>query len=209
MKLAPASPHRLRPRHRRPLISRGPLAYDAVCGARIMRSVAISLLATLVTGLQAAAEAAQFDDPRWSFATDEEIAHLMFAIPNTDIIDFHASCKLGSGQARVRVSFELPEEAGKTIKFKFLKGSTVLEFDADVPKEPDGIETYDPSMTIPIGSEVFVLLGRGESIDIAAGGDTGSIPLEGAAPHVASFIKACSTKTSRPACGAGRGTCEG
>jgi hypothetical protein len=174
-----------------------------------VRKITPVLFVSLLAGSHAFAEPAQFPDARWDFRTIEGGARLLLAIPDTDIIDFEASCALGSGIATVWIAFALPDEAGKTIKFYFRKGSKVVEADADIPKEADGIEGFDPTMTVPISSELFVMLRRESSVDIEAGGKTGQIPLAGSARHVAAFVQACWPKVSRQPCEAGRGSCLG
>ncbi len=82
---------------------------------------------------------------------------------------------------------------GTSVTFKLTAGSASLDLTGDaIANETDG--TVSIEVSSPPNPRVFALLKAGPSLTIEVPGAKETIPLAGAAPHVAAFEKLCFAK---------------
>ena len=143
-----------------------------------------------VAALLAAPAAAQ--DPRtWIFDDNPEAPALEFGTPESDDIVIAFSCEPDAKRMSIVESVAAAKlNPGTSVTFRLAAGSATLDLTGDaVANETDGTVSIEVS-SAP-NPRVFALLKAGPSLTIEVPGAKETIPLAGAAPHVAAFEKLC------------------
>jgi hypothetical protein len=143
-----------------------------------------------VAALLAAPAAAQ--DPRtWIFDDNPEAPALEFGTPESDDMVIAFSCEPDAKRMSIVESVASAKlNPGMSVTFRLAAGSATLDLTGDaVANETDGTVSIEVS-SAP-NPRVFALLKAGPSLTIEVPGAKETIPLTGAAPHVAAFEKLC------------------
>ncbi len=143
-----------------------------------------------VAALLAAPAAAQ--DPRtWIFDDNPEAPALEFGTPESDDMVIAFSCEPDAKRMSIVESVASAKlNPGMSVTFRLAAGSATLDLTGDaVANETDGTVSIEVS-SAP-NPRVFALLKAGPSLTIEVPGAKETIPLAGAAPHVAAFEKLC------------------
>ena len=151
-----------------------------------MRRVWIACVAALL-----AAPAAAQDPRTWVFDDNPEAPALGFGAPESDDILIAFSCEPDAKRMSIVESLASKKlNPGTSVTFKLTAGSASLDLTGDaIANETDG--TVSIEVSSPPNPRVFALLKAGPSLTIEVPGAKETIPLAGAAPHVAAFEKLC------------------
>ena len=152
-----------------------------------MRRSWIACVAALLAG------AASAQDPRtWIFDDNPEAPSLEFGAPEADDIAIAFFCEPNAKRMSIVESAASKKlNPGTSVTFKLTAGSASLDLTGDaVANETDG--TVSIEINSAPNPRVFALLKAGPSLTIEVPGAKETIPLSGAAPHVAAFEKLCS-----------------
>ena len=154
-----------------------------------MRRVWIACVAALL-----AAPAAAQDPRTWVFDDNPEAPALEFGAPESDDILIAFSCEPDAKRMSIVESVAAAKlNPGTSVTFRLAAGSATLDLTGDaVANETDGTVSIEVS-SAP-NPRVFALLKAGPSLTIEVPGAKETIPLAGAAPHVAAFEKLCQGK---------------
>ena len=140
-----------------------------------------------VLGSPAAAEQAR----TWILDDNPEAPSLGFGAPDSDDLVIAISCEPAAKRMTVVESIAAPKlTPGGTASFKLTAGTQSLDLSGDATaNESDGavsIEVHGAP-----NPRLFALLKAGHSLTIEVAGARETVPLTGAAPHVAVLEKLC------------------
>ncbi len=151
-----------------------------------MHRFAIGCVLALVATPLAAEQARE-----WVFDDNPEMPILQYGAPESDDILFAVTCEPKAKKMTVVESVVSKKMSpGGTATFKLSAGTSNLDLTGDaVTSESDG------GVSIEVNGapnpRVFALLKAGPSLTIDVPGGKETIPLAGAAPHVANLEKLC------------------
>src|SRR2546421_3751647 len=148
----------------------------------------------LLTGLVALALAgpASAQDPRiWTFDDNPEAPALEFSAPESDDVVIAFSCEPAAKRMSIVESVASKKlNPGTSVNFKLSAGTASLDLTGDaIANETDG--TVSIEVNGAPNPRLFALLKVGPSLTIEVPGAKETIPLSGAAPHVAAFERLC------------------
>jgi len=138
---------------------------------------------------------ASAQDPRaWVFDDNPEAPSLEFGAPESDDIAIAFFCEPNAKRMSIVESVASKKlNPGASVTLKLTAGSASVDLTGDtVANETDGMVSTE--VNGPPNPRVFALLKAGPSLTIEVPGAKETIPLSGAAPHVAAFEKLCSGK---------------
>ena len=141
--------------------------------------------------LALAAPAFAQDSRVWNFDDNPEAPVLGFGDPDSDDTVIAFSCEPKAKEMTIVgsvASTKLNPGAGVPLKLSAGATSVALTGNA-IASETDG--TVNVEVTSPPNPRVFALLKAGPSLTIEVPGATETVPLSGAAPHVAAFEQLC------------------
>jgi hypothetical protein len=151
-----------------------------------MRRLWIACVAVLLAGPASA------QDPRtWIFDDNPEAPALEFGAPESDDIVIAISCEPAAKRMSIVESIASQKlNPGTSVTFKLTAGAVSLDLTGDaIANETDG--TVSIEVNVAPNPRVFALLKEGPLLTIEVPGAKETIPLAGAAPHVAAFEKLC------------------
>jgi hypothetical protein len=154
-----------------------------------MRRLWIACLTALLAGPVSA------QDPRtWIFDDNPEAPALEFGAPESDDIVLAFSCEPAAKRMSIVESLVSKKlNPGMSVAFRLTAGSASLDLTGDtIANETDG--TVSIEVNSPPNPRVFALLKAGPSLTIELPGAKETIPLAGAAPHIAAFERLCLAK---------------
>jgi hypothetical protein len=127
----------------------------------------------------------------WNFDDNPEAPALGFGAPDSDDVVIGFSCEPSAKQMTTAASVGSTRLVpGPSVSLKLSAGTTSLELIGNaIANETDG--TVSMEVTGAPNPRLFALLRAGPSLTIEVPGATETIPLGGAAPHVATFEKLC------------------
>ena len=140
----------------------------------------------------ALATPASAQDPRtWIFDDNPEAPALEFGAPESDDIVIAFSCEPAAKRMSIVESVASKKlNPGTSVTFKLSAGAASLDLTGDaIANETDGTVSIEVNGTP--NPRAFALLKAGPSLAIEVPGARETIPLSGAAPHVAAFEKLC------------------
>jgi hypothetical protein len=148
-------------------------------------------LPTIALLLAFAAPAAAQDARVWNFDDNPEAPSLGFGAPDSDDVVIAFSCEPSAGQMTILEAVASTKlTPGVSVPLKLSAGSVSLALTGDaIASETDG--TVNIEVTGPPNPRVFALLKAGPTLTIEVPGAKETIPLAGAAPHVAAFERMC------------------
>lgn len=135
---------------------------------------------------------ASAQDPRtWIFDDNPEAPALEFGAPESDDIVIAFSCEPDARRMSIVESVASKKlNPGTSVTFKLTAGTTSLDLTGDaIANETDG--TVSIEVNSAPNPRVFALLKAGPSLIIEVPGAKETIPLAGAAPHIAAFERLC------------------
>ena len=130
----------------------------------------------------------------WILDDNPEAPSLGFGAPDSDDLVIAISCEPAAKRMTVVESIPAPKlNPGGTASFKLSAGTQSLDLSGDATaNESDGAVSIEVNGAP--NPRVFALLKAGPSLTIEVPGAKETIPLAGAAPHVAAFEKLCLAK---------------
>jgi hypothetical protein len=144
-----------------------------------------------ILALSLVAPAAAQDARIWVFDDNPEAPSLEFGAPETDDILIAFACE--PADKRMLIVESVPSKTlqpGGKATFKLTAGTLSLDLTGDaVANETDG--TVNIEVTGAPNPRVFALLKAGPALTIEVAGAKETVPLSGAASHVAAFEKLC------------------
>jgi hypothetical protein len=152
-----------------------------------MRQMAAICLLALILGAPARAQ----DARTWIFNFDSDTAVLQFGTPESDDAVLVIACEPGKKSMHINEFIGADGLVpGRTAHLKLTNGVTSLDYAGQtVANEMDG--TVNIEVTVAPDPKLIALLKTGTALTVDIAGKRTSIPLTGAAPHVAEFEKAC------------------
>lgn len=149
------------------------------------------LLIGCVVALSLAGPAAAQDPRTWIFDDNPEAPALEFGAPESDDIVIAFSCEpIAKRMSIVESVVSKKLNPGASVTFRLTAGTTSLDLTGDaIANETDG--TVSIEVNSAPNPRVFALLKAGPSLIIEVPGAKETIPLAGAAPHIAAFEKLC------------------
>ena len=146
-----------------------------------------SILAALLLAAPAAAQ----DSRVWNFDDNPEAPSLEFGPPESDDAVIAFSCEPSAKRMSIAGSVGSTRlNPGAPVTLKLSAGTTSLDLTgAAIANESDG--TVSVEVSSAPDRRVFALLKAGPSLTIEVPGAKETVPLSGAAPHVAAFEKLC------------------
>ena len=145
----------------------------------------------ILVALALAPPALAQDSRVWNFDDNPEAPALGFGAPDSDDTVIAFSCEPKAKEMTIVgsvASTKLNPGAGVPLKLSAGATSVALTGNA-IASETDG--TVNIEVTSAPNPRVFALLKAGPSLTVEVPGATETIPLTGAAPHVAAFEKLC------------------
>ena len=151
-----------------------------------MRLAAICSLALLL-GAPAGAQ----ETRTWMFNFDSDTAVLQYGSPQSDDAVLVITCEPAKHTMHINEFIGSESlEPGRTAHLKLISGTVTLDYAGQtVTNEMDG--TVNIEVTAPTDPKLIALLKTGTTLTVDVAGKQTTIPLKGAAPHVAEFEKAC------------------
>ena len=148
-------------------------------------------LSTIALVLALAAPAAAQDARVWNFDDNPEGPTLGFGAPDSDDAVIAFSCEPGARRMTIVEAVASTKlNPGPSAPLKLSAGSVSLDLTGDaIASETDG--TVNIEVSGPPNPRVFALLRAGPTLTIEVPGAKETIPLAGAAPHVAAFERMC------------------
>jgi hypothetical protein len=148
-------------------------------------------LATITLVLALAAPAAAQDSRVWIFDDNPEAPTLGFGAPDSDDVVIAFSCEPSARRMTIVEAVASTKlTPGAAVPLKLSAGSVSLALTGDaIASETDG--TVNIEVSGPPNLRVFALLKAGPTLTIEVPGAKETIPLSGAAPHVAAFERMC------------------
>jgi hypothetical protein len=145
----------------------------------------------LALALALVTPAAAQDSRVWNFDDNPEGPALEFGAPDSDDALIAFSCEPAAKRMSIVGSVGATRlTPGASVTLKLSAGTTSLDLTgAAIANETDG--TVNVEVTSAPDRRVFALLKAGPSLTIEVPGAKETIPLGGAAPHVAAFEKLC------------------
>jgi hypothetical protein len=127
----------------------------------------------------------------WNFDDNPEAPALGFGIPDSDDMVIAFSCEPGAKRMTIVESIASTKLIpGAGVPLKLSAGTTSVDLTGNaIANETDG--TVNIEVTGAPNPRVFALLKAGPSLTIEVPGAKETIPLSGAAPHVAAFERMC------------------
>ena len=131
------------------------------------------------------------DQRVWNFDDNPEAPALEFGAPDSDDVVIAFTCEPSAKRMSIVESVASTKiNPGTSVTFKLTAGTTSLDLTGDaIASETDG--TVNIEVNGAPNPRVFALLKAGPSLTIEMPGAKETIPLAGAAPHVAAFEKLC------------------
>ena len=144
-----------------------------------------------VVALSLAGPASAQDPRTWTFDDNPEAPALEFGAPESDDIVIAFSCEPSAERLSIVESVASKKlNPGASVSFRLTAGTTSVDFTGDaIANETDG--TVSIEFNSAPDRRVFALLKAGPSLTIEVPGAKETIPLAGAAPHVAAFERLC------------------
>ena len=151
----------------------------------------LSRLPTVALVLALAAPAAAQDSRVWNFDDNPEAPALGFGAPDSDDVVIAFSCEPSARRMTILEAIASTKlNPGVGVPLKLSAGSVSLDLTGDaIASETDGSVNIEVSG--PPNPRVFALLRSGPTLTIEVPGAKETIPLSGAAPHVAAFERMC------------------
>jgi len=148
-------------------------------------------LSTLALIIALAAPAAAQDTRVWNFDDNPEAPALGFGAPDSDDVVIAFSCEPSARRMTIVEAIASTKlNPGVSVPLKLSAGSVSLDLTGDaIASETDG--TVSVEVTGPPNPRVFALLRAGPTLTIEVPGGKETIPLSGAASHVAAFERMC------------------
>jgi hypothetical protein len=148
-------------------------------------------LLLIVVALALTAPAAAQDSRVWNFDDNPEAPALEFGPPGSDDTLIAFSCDPAARRMSIVGSVAASKlNPGVAVALKLTAGSASLELTGDaIASETDG--TVSIEVSGPPNPRVFALLKAGPALTIEVPGASETIPLAGAASHVAAFERMC------------------
>ena len=131
------------------------------------------------------------DQRVWNFDDNPEAPALEFGAPDSDDVVIAFTCEPAAKRMSIVESVASTKiNPGTSITFKLTAGAASLDLTGDaIASETDG--TVNIEVNGAPNPRVFALLKAGPSLTIEVPGAKETIPLAGAAPHIAAFEKLC------------------
>ena len=152
-----------------------------------MRRLSLVCTLALCLTLPARAEPARV----WNFDDNPEAPSLGYGLPDSDDVMIVFSCEPDAKRMTIVESVEAKNlNPGGTATFRLTAGSQSLDLTGDaLANESDG--TVSIEVNGAPNPRVFALLKAGPTLTIEVAGTKATVPLAGAAPHIAAFEKLC------------------
>jgi hypothetical protein len=127
----------------------------------------------------------------WNFDDNPEAPSLGYGLPETDDMLIAFSCEPDAKRMTIVESVEAKKlNPGGSATFRLTAGGQSLELTGDaVANESDG--TVSIEVNGAPNPRLFALLKAGPALTIEVSGTKETVPLAGAAPHIATFEKLC------------------
>jgi hypothetical protein len=152
-----------------------------------MRRMAVICSLALALAAPAGAQEAR----TWIFNLDSDTAVLQYGTPESDDAILVITCE--PGKRSMHINEFIGSESlvpGRTARLKLVSGAASVDYAGQtVTNEMDG--NVNIEVTAPTDPKLIALLKTGTALTIDIAGKQTTIPLKGAAPHVAEFEKAC------------------
>jgi hypothetical protein len=131
------------------------------------------------------------DQRVWNFDDNPEAPALEFGAPDSDDVVIAFTCEPSAKRMSIVESVASTKiNPGTSVTFKLTAGTASLDLTGDaIASETDG--TVNIEVNGAPNPRVFALLKAGPSLTIEVPGAKETIPLAGAAPHIAAFEKLC------------------
>jgi hypothetical protein len=144
-----------------------------------------------VIALALATPAFAQDQRVWNFDDNPEAPALEFGAPDSDDVVIAFTCEPAARRMSIVESVASTKiNPGTSVTFKLTVGAASLDLTGDaIASETDG--TVNIEVNGAPNPRVFALLKAGPSLTIEVPGAKETIPLAGAAPHIAAFEKLC------------------
>jgi hypothetical protein len=141
--------------------------------------------------LALAAPASAQDVRVWNFDDNPEAPSLEFGKPDSDETLIAFSCDPAARRMTIIESIASTQLVpGNSVTMKLSAGSASLDLTGDaIANETDGTASIEVSG--PPNPRVFALLKAGPTLTVEVPGAKETIPLAGAAPHIAAFERMC------------------
>ncbi len=141
--------------------------------------------------LALAAPATAQDARVWNFDDNPEAPTLGFGAPDSDDVVIAFSCEPSARRMTIVEAVASTKlTPGVSVPLKLSAGNVSLALTGDaIASETDG--TVNIEVSGPPNPRVFALLKAGPTLTIEVPGAKETIPLSGAAPHVAAFERMC------------------
>lgn len=138
-----------------------------------------------------AAPAGAQDARTWLFTFDSDTAVLQYGTPESDDAVLVIACDPGKKTMYITEFVGSNNlSPGRTAHLKLASGTGSVDYAGQaVANEMDGTVNIEVSTTAD--PKLIALLKTGTALTIDVAGNQRTIPLKGAAPHVAEFEKAC------------------
>lgn len=148
-------------------------------------------LATLAVALALTTPAVAQDARVWNFDDNPEAPALEFGAPDSDDVVIAFSCDTSAKRMLIVEALASRKiNPGASVALKLTAGTVSVDLKGDaIANETDG--TVSVEVAGAPNPRVFALLKAGPSLTIEVPGAKETIPLVGAAPHVAAFERLC------------------
>jgi hypothetical protein len=148
-------------------------------------------LRIVILALAVAPPATAQDTRIWNFDDNPEAPALEFGSPDSDETLIAFSCDPAAKRMSIVGSIAATKvNPGSSVIMKLSAGSASVDLTGDaIANETDGAVSIEASG--PPNPRVFALLKAGPALTIEIPGAKETVPLAGAAPHVATFERLC------------------
>jgi hypothetical protein len=152
-----------------------------------MRLTALICLLVPILGAPAGAQEAR----TWIFNFDSDTAVLQYGTPESDDAVLVIACEPAKKSMHINEFIGAGNlMPGRAAHLKLGNGTATIDYAGQtVANEMDG--TVNIEVTVASDPRLIALLKTGTALTVDIAGKQTSIPLTGAAPHVAEFEKAC------------------
>ena len=141
--------------------------------------------------LLAPAVAQEEEEPHWFGATHDDMATLVYGVPDSDYVMLYFSCTAGEPVVNIHVQDEESQaEEGAVLQVRLSAGGEEIEFsEKAIPNEDSGGK--DVTGRLPLDDGLRRILTASGTLEIVVDGHTQHYDLAGAAEPAAALLAAC------------------
>jgi hypothetical protein len=140
------------------------------------------------------------DNLQWTSGADGNRATLMYALPQSDNIEFHASCNRGSGQIDISLERSSPEtQEGGEVPVTITAGTFARTYNATGSEINAITGESHPEFSTDVADQLWPEVIRGDYLVIQTGSAQAyALSLKGSSAAAKPFLAACGQASAQP-----------